>query len=478
MRILDCQMNEVLYESTSTRVFRGLHQPSGQRIIIKQARATRTSIIARLRREYRLAREISGAAVVEPIAFCEEQSANEPPAIIYADFGGVALSSFLREAMDVTGFLELACQLARILQAVHESQIVHQDIKPANIIIHPTTGEARLTDFGIAVQNDGGMIPALRMRGTLAYMAPKQSGRMNRAIDHRADLYSLGITCYEALTGQLPFDTSEDALEMIHRHLAVRPVDPHLLKPGVPDVLSAIIMKLLAKDAEDRYQSAAGLRADLEECRRQWLAHGKIRAIEIGGGDVPDTFSVSAKTFGRDTERAQLLDLFRRVLLSTSDITGLLVLAELYGRLTEIRKAEEVPFEQEWQFIEEYLKLMQLRYHKSLEVRLDRPPELPQIKIPPLTLQPIIENSFKHGFADLSDRMRLSVTLSVDVDRIEVDLRDNGKGYQRPIRDTDTLHSIRERLRHYLPNARIETESLTVGSRTLVVIPLNELGQS
>mgnify|MGYP001795106497 CR=1 FL=1 len=314
MRILDCRMNEVLYESTSTRVFRGLHQPSGQRIIVKQARATRTSIIARLRREYRLAREISGAAVVEPIAFCEEQSVNEPPAIIYADFGGVALSNFLREAMDVTGFLELASQLARILQAVHENQIVHQDIKPANIIINPATGEARLTDFGIAVQNDGGMMPARRTRGTRAHMAPEQSGRMNRAIDHRADLYSLGITCYEALTGQLPFDTSEDTLEMIPRHLAVRPVDPHLLRPKIPGVVSAIIMKLLAKDAEDRYQSAAGLRADFEECRRQWLANGSIRDIEIGRGDVPDTFSVSAKTFGRDRERVQLLDLFRRVL--------------------------------------------------------------------------------------------------------------------------------------------------------------------
>lgn len=314
MRILDCRLNEVLYESASTRVFRGLHQPSGRKIVVKQARAARTSITARLRREYRLAQGIPGTAVVEPIAFCEEQSTEEPPAIIYADSGGVSLANHLTTALDVPDFLKLACQLAEILQIVHENQIVHQDIKPANIIINPSSGEVRLTDFGIAVQNDGGMVPSLRMRGTLAYMAPEQSGRMNRAIDHRADLYSLGITCYEALTGQLPFEASEDTLEMIHRHLAVRPVDPNLLRPEIPEPISAIVMKLLAKDAEDRYQSAAGLRQDLEECRRQWQAHGSIADIEIGRGDVSDTFLVSAKTFGRSRERARILEVFRRVL--------------------------------------------------------------------------------------------------------------------------------------------------------------------
>ncbi|MCR9142323.1 MAG: AAA family ATPase [bacterium] len=313
MRIAECVLHETLYESNSTRVYRAKHEPSNRNVIVKQARVSRTSLISRLRREYRLATGIGDEAVVEALAF---EGDIDFPAIIYADFGGVALSKVLaarREPLPVAEFLDLACRLTRIIEVIHSHSIVHQDVKPANIILNPDSGEARMADFGIAVLGDSGVMPSLRMRGTLAYMAPEQSGRMNRAIDHRADLYSLGVTLYEILTGRLPFENSEDILEMIHRHMAVRPLDPHVISNRIPEPLSAIIMKLLAKDAEDRYQSAGGLLKDFNECRRQWLGDGAISNFAPGLRDFSDVFAVSNKIYGREQEKNQMIQAFRRV---------------------------------------------------------------------------------------------------------------------------------------------------------------------
>ncbi len=316
MRIAECILHETLYESNSTCVYRGKHEASGRPVIVKQARVSRTSLISRLRREFRLATGIGDEAVVEPLAFEDDI---EYPGIIYADFGGVALSRVLAAQSErlaewsVAEILDLACNLARILEVIHANSIVHQDVKPANIIFNPETREARMTDFGIAVLSDGGVMPSLRMRGTLAYMAPEQSGRMNRPIDHRADLYSLGITLYEILTGRLPFDNSDDALEMIHRHMAVRPLDPHVVSGRVPEAVSAIVMKLLAKDAEDRYQSASGLLKDFEECRRQWDQKQSIENFVPGRRDVSDVFAVSSKLYGREREKDEMIQAFRRV---------------------------------------------------------------------------------------------------------------------------------------------------------------------
>ncbi len=319
MRIAECILHETLYESNSTRVYRAHHEATDRRVIVKQARIPRRSLISRLRREYRLAVSIDDQAVVAPLAFEDDI---EFPGIIYADFGGVALSKILGRQREersagvqpsIPAFLDLAIQLARILRVVHASRIVHQDVKPANFICNPDSGEVRLTDFGIAVRGDGGLMPSLRMRGTLAYMAPEQSGRMNRPIDHRADLYSLGVTLYEAAVGRLPFEISDDVLEMIHRHIAVRPLDPHLVAPEFPGTLSAIVMKLLAKDPEDRYQSAAGLLADFEECRRQWRQNQSIAPFMPGQRDVSGVFAVSSKLYGREREKDEMIQAFRRV---------------------------------------------------------------------------------------------------------------------------------------------------------------------
>ncbi len=315
MQLSGYTIHQTVYHSDSTRVYRGVAKNSGRPVIIKQIQANRTSLKSRLRREFELVSAIQDSAVVEPVAY---EADLELPAVIYADFGGAALSEAFaekRSGWPCLDFLDVAIRMAEILQVIHNHGVIHQDVKPANIIYNSQTGEVRFTDFGIAVRRDGafGTMPSLRMRGTLAYMAPEQSGRMNRAIDHRADLYSLGVTFYEGLTGRLPFEISDDALEMIHRHIAVRPADPHSLNSAVPETVSAVVMKLLAKDAEDRYQSAHGLVQDLRECRQR-LQSGEVSTKFVPGkNDVSDVFVVSRKLYGRDSERAVLIEAIRRV---------------------------------------------------------------------------------------------------------------------------------------------------------------------
>ncbi|MCR9142321.1 MAG: AAA family ATPase [bacterium] len=309
-------VHETVYASDSTRVFRATEKASSRRVIIKQIQAPRASLISRLRREFNLVRLLDSDAVVEALSFEDDL---DLPAIVFDDFGGVALSEiFARRgaAWPLAEFFPIATRLAQILKVIHNRGIIHQDVKPGNLIFNTETNELRLTDFGIAVRRDGafGMMPSLRMRGTLAYMAPEQSGRMNRAIDQRADLYSLGVILYEALCGRLPFEISADALEMIHRHIAVRPADPHSINPQVPEALSGIVMKLLAKDAEDRYQSANGLLNDLEEIQRLSRTAGAMLDFSPGARDVSDLFVVSRKLYGRENEKAALTEAFRRTL--------------------------------------------------------------------------------------------------------------------------------------------------------------------
>jgi serine/threonine protein kinase len=160
------------------------------------------------------------------------------------------------------------------LWASSTSGLVHKDIKPANILVNGATGEVRLTGFGIAsrlVRERQSPHPPETIAGTLAYMAPEQTGRMNRSIDSRSDLYALGVTFYQMLTGALPF-TAADPMEWVHYHLARRPVGPAERLKAIPSAVSAIVMKLLAKRAEDRYQTAAGLESDLRSCHTEWEA--------------------------------------------------------------------------------------------------------------------------------------------------------------------------------------------------------------
>ena len=204
-------------------------------------------------------------------------------------------------------FLRLAVGVAAAIGKVHQRGLIHKDIKPANILVNRAGGEElRLTGFGIASR-----LPRERqppdppevIAGTLAYMAPEQTGRMNRSVNSRSDLYSLGVTFYEMLTGSLPF-TASDPMEWVHCHIARQAEAPDERASGIPEVVSSIVMKLLAKTAEERYQTAAGVEADLRRCLTEWQSHGRIDPFPLGAHDAPDRLLIAEELYGRETEIA------------------------------------------------------------------------------------------------------------------------------------------------------------------------------
>ncbi|MEW5957757.1 MAG: ATP-binding sensor histidine kinase [Chloroflexota bacterium] len=306
---------EVIHAEAKTIVYRGRRIRDEQPVILKLPKAEYPSLpeMARLRREYELIKDLALAGIISPYGLEEY---DHGLALILEDFGGLPLHrTLIFGRLELATFLNLAVQLADILGQLHQRHLIHQDIKPANILFNPTTDQVKLTDFSLASrlsrENQKISSPHL-LEGTLAYMSPEQTGRMNRAIDYRTDFYSLGVTLYELLTGQLPFPTT-DPMEMVHAHIAKQPLPPHELNPHVPRPISDIVLKLLAKTAEDRYQSAFGLKADLEACRAQWQTHHKIENFELGQHDISDQFLIPQKLYGRKQEIELLLAAFERV---------------------------------------------------------------------------------------------------------------------------------------------------------------------
>ncbi len=215
---------------------------------------------------------------------------------------------------ELTSFLRVAIGLTVALGRLHDRGLVHKDIKPANLLVDVSTGEAWLTGFGTASylpRERQAAEPPEVIAGTLAYMAPEQTGRMNRSIDSRSDMYSLGVTLYEVLTGLRPFDAA-DPMEWIHCHVARPPSPPSVTVSGqaIPGPLSAILLKLLAKTAEERYQTASGLAIDLRRCLKEWESHARIDAFPLGEHDTSDRLRIPEKLYGRERETDILLSAF------------------------------------------------------------------------------------------------------------------------------------------------------------------------
>ncbi|AKJ00588.1 Signal transduction histidine kinase CheA [Archangium gephyra] len=265
----------------------------------------------RYRREFDILQRLRDVRGVTRALACEQLQ--DRPVLLLEEIEGIPLSELTGEPFNVLRGVELAISLASTLAELHRRGIIHKDIKPSNIIL-TRSGETHLIDFGIAslqlVEHVDAMQASL-IEGTLAYMSPEQTGRMNRSVDYRTDLYSLGITLYELLTGSRPFQ-GLDALEWFHAHMALAPQPPLERVKALPPVLSAIILKLLAKVAEERYQSAEGLRADLERCR-DGLLRGEPEDFPLGVHDVPPRFQLPQRLYGRDTQAAALLQSFERV---------------------------------------------------------------------------------------------------------------------------------------------------------------------
>jgi PAS domain S-box-containing protein len=310
-----------IFEGLNSRVYRAIQLPTNKPVIIKTPQSDYPSLkeIAKLQHECEIAGELDLEGIVKAYAVEKYETGW---ALVLEDFGGVSLLDMMAlQKSDEATFLKIAIQLAQILGQIHRHGVIHKDIKPQNIIVHMETLQVKLTGFGIAsrlLQEKQEISYPSLLEGTLAYMSPEQTGRMNRSLDYRTDFYSLGVTFYEMLTGELPF-SSNDPLELVHCHITKQPTPPHHKTP-VPIALSQIVLKMLSKTSEDRYQSAYGLKSDLEECLVQWQAKGKIAEFRPGQNDISEKFQISQKLYGRESEIEAIMAAFQRASLGTKEI--------------------------------------------------------------------------------------------------------------------------------------------------------------
>jgi serine/threonine protein kinase len=312
-------IQDKIYESANSLVYRGITD-DGLAIVIKMLKQDYPSPqeLTRYRQEYQITHALQLKGVVKVYS---QQDYQRTLVMLLEDFGGESLDRWMQKCpetfcpMSISAFLRLAINLTDILGKIHAAHVIHKDINPGNIVLNLDTGVVKIIDFGIATQfsrtNPTFKSPHV-LEGTLAYLSPEQTGRMNRSLDYRTDFYSLGVTFYELLTGHLPFPAT-NILELVHCHIAKQPVPPHEMNAAIPKPISDIILKLMAKNAEDRYQSAWGIKADLELCDRQFAEIGRIDRIQLALQDVCDRFQIPQKLYGRDREIAMLLAAFDRV---------------------------------------------------------------------------------------------------------------------------------------------------------------------
>ncbi|MEO0840613.1 MAG: serine/threonine-protein kinase PknK, partial [Cyanobacteria bacterium J06643_5] len=341
-------LDEELYNGSRTLVQRGIREHDQKPVVIKLLKNRYPSFneLLQFRNQYTITKSLDIPGIVRPYSLEAYQNSS---VLVMEDFGGISLREYIQttDIISTVDILTIAMQITDTLYKLHQNRVIHKDIKPDNILINPETKQIKLIDFSIA-----SLLPKetqeiknpTSLEGTLAYISPEQTGRMNRGIDYRSDFYALGVTFYELLTGELPFK-SDDAMELVHCHIAktppaMRELHPNLLvgreKPHpnpllvkergqemgqeIPRVLSDIVMKLMAKNAEDRYQNALGLKYDLEICLKQLQETGNIEYFEIGKRDVCDRFIIPEKLYGRDDVIEELLTAFDRVSDGASEL--------------------------------------------------------------------------------------------------------------------------------------------------------------
>ncbi|MEH2174346.1 AAA family ATPase [Nostoc sp.] len=304
-----------IHESANSQVYRGIRERDRLPLIFKILKKDYPTPeeITRYKLEYEITRSLSLEGVIQAYDLQQYQSTF---AIVLEDFGGESLTKIIAaRRFSLIEFLKLAVRIAEILSEIHSANIIHKDINPSNIVLNLETQQLKIIDFGISTARSRETLTLKNptvLEGTLAYISPEQTGRMNRSLDYRTDFYSLGATFYQLLTHRLPFE-SNDALELIHYHLALEPVPPHVIDPEIPAIVSEIILKLLAKTAEDRYQSAWGIKTDLEQCLIQLENTGRIEPFLLAQQDISDKFYIPEKLYGREKEVETLLAAIARV---------------------------------------------------------------------------------------------------------------------------------------------------------------------
>ncbi|MGI0493707.1 AAA family ATPase [Alkalinema pantanalense CENA528] len=324
------QFLENLYEGSRTVIHRCLRMADQKPVVIKFLRHEYPSFneLVQFRNQYNISQQLNAPGIICTYSL---ETYGNAYGLVMEDFGGISLSQWLQDVQpNLIALLQVAIGLCDSLQVLYQNRIIHKDIKPANILIHPETQQVKLIDFSISSQlprETQELLNPNTLEGTLAYLSPEQTGRMNRGIDYRSDFYSFGVTLYEMLTGQLPFPT-DDPLELIHCHLASHPNPVHLINPAIPEALSNVVSKLMAKNAEDRYQSALGLKHDLVTCLHQLKESGTIAVFALGSQDLSDRFTIPEKLYGREAEVQTLLNAFERV---TQGHAELMLVAGLSG---------------------------------------------------------------------------------------------------------------------------------------------------
>ncbi|MDZ8050201.1 MAG: protein kinase domain-containing protein [Aulosira sp. ZfuVER01] len=326
LKIPGYRIDEQIYAGNRTLVYRGIREQDLHPVILKmmQNESPNFSEIIQFRNQYTIAANLDIKGIVKPYSLEEYGNGY---VLVMEDYGGISLSSYLKQhitsgKLTLEEFFPIAITITETLGELHQQRIIYKDVKPANILIHPKTKQVKIIDFSIAsllpretqqLQNPN------VLEGTLAYISPEQTGRMNRGIDYRTDFYSLGVTFYELLTGKLPF-TSSDPMELVYCHIAKQPTlwevksqKSKVKSEEIPQVLCDIVMKLMAKNAEDRYQSAAGLKYDLELCFGQWQQKKAIAPFQLARKDISDRFLIPEKLYGRQNEVETLLAVFDRV---------------------------------------------------------------------------------------------------------------------------------------------------------------------
>ena len=324
LNIPNYKINKEIHKSSQSVIYKAERVEDKKPVIIKMMSSLHPTFeeISRFQREFDLTHSLNIEGAIKVFEFGKFENRYF---ISMEDVDAVSLSNSIEKgSLSIDSFLKIAIKVSSILSEIHSINIMHKDIKPANIIWNNQNDIIKLIDFGISTQlareNSNAKNPKI-MEGTIAYMSPEQTGRMNRSIDYRTDFYSLGITFYYLLANKLPFQ-SEDSMEVVHFHIAKTPASPNSLNPEIPKMLSDIIMKLMSKNAEDRYQTANGLKYDLQQCQKN-ISEGKLETFPLGEKDFSPKFQLPQKFYGRENEVSILLAAYERA--SKSNIELVLV---------------------------------------------------------------------------------------------------------------------------------------------------------
>ncbi len=313
--IADYKIIAKIYESANSNVYRAIASSRALPVVLKVLKQDypTPSELTRYKQEYEIMRSLEIDGAIKAYSLVPYGNAL---AIVIEDFGGSSLDILMGlQKFTISQFLLIAIQIANTLGEIHAADVIHKDINLSNIVYNSETEQLKVIDFGISTrfrrENPTLKSPVV-LEGTLAYMSPEQTGRINRSLDYRTDFYSLGVAFYRMLTQSLPFKAT-DALELVHCHIAKQPIPPHTVDPEIPPVISEIVMKLLAKMAEDRYQSALGLKTDLEACLSQLQQTGQISAFPLAGQDISERFKIPQKLYGREEQIATLVRAFEQI---------------------------------------------------------------------------------------------------------------------------------------------------------------------